>query len=79
MQLIGERAAKVEHFGSYLSDLIKTGNDRSLLQLATQIMGHLVRSYGQITANLVEGEVGYECFLSHLVLHKDHKIGDMSV
>ena len=65
LQLIGERAAKVEHFGLYLSDVIRTARDRTLQQLATQIIGHLVRSYGQLTANLVDQEVHHP---SHVLL-----------
>ena len=57
LQLMGEKAAKVENFGTYLSDLPVHVTDKSLLQLSAQVMGHLVRSNVQLTAALVDNEV----------------------
>ncbi len=57
VQLMGEKAAKVENFGTYLSEVFVTSTDRGLLQLAAQVMGHLVRSNLQLTAALVDNEV----------------------
>ena len=57
MQLMGEKAAKVENFGTYLSEVPVTSTDRGLLQLAATVMGHLVRSNVQLTAALVDNEV----------------------
>ena len=54
---MGEKAAKVENFGTYLSEVVQHSQDRSLLQLAAQVMGHLVRSNVQLTAALVDSEV----------------------
>ena len=54
---MGEKAAKVENFGTYLSDLPVHVTDKSLLQLSAQVMGHLVRSNLQLTAALVDNEV----------------------
>lgn len=54
---MGEKAAKVENFGAYLSEVTRSSHDRVLLQLAAQVVGHLVRSNVQLTAALVDGEV----------------------
>lgn len=54
---MGEKAAKVENFGSYLSEVVRTSQDRVLLQLAADVTGHLVRSNVQLTAALVDSEV----------------------
>lgn len=62
MQLMGEKAAKVENFGTYLSDLPVNVTDKSLLQLSAQVMGHLVRSNVQLTAALVDNEVCFSFF-----------------
>ena len=62
MQLMGEKAAKVENFGTYLSDLPVNVTDKSLLQLSAQVMGHLVRSNVQLTAALVDNEVHFSFF-----------------
>lgn len=59
MQLMGEKAAKVENFGTYLSELPVHVTDKSLLQLSAQVMGHLVRSNVQLTAALVDNEVNF--------------------
>lgn len=57
LQLMGEKAAKVENFGTYLSEIPVHVTDKSLLQLSAQVMGHLVRSNVQLTAALVDNEV----------------------
>lgn len=57
LQLMGEKAAKVENFGAYLSHVLSTAQDRKLLQLAAEVLGHLVRSNSQLTAALVDNEV----------------------
>jgi hypothetical protein len=54
---MGEKAAKVENFGTYLSEVPVTSTDRGLLQLSALVMGHLVRSNVQLTAALVDNEV----------------------
>lgn len=63
---MGEKAAKVENFGAYLSEVVRSSQDRVLLQLAAQVVGHLVRSNVQLTAALVDGEVTAPFFASDL-------------
>lgn len=63
---MGEKAAKVENFGTYLSELPVHVTDKSLLQLSAQVMGHLVRSNVQLTAALVDNEVVSQSLVIHL-------------
>ena len=69
LQLMGEKAAKVENFGTYLSDLPVHVTDKSLLQLSAQVMGHLVRSNVQLTAALVDNEVRAKFPQDHPTCH----------
>lgn len=58
MQLLGETAAKISNFASYLRSVFRTDTDPTTLEVAAATLGHLVQTGGALTADVVEYEVG---------------------
>lgn len=57
MQLLGENAAKISNFASYLRSVFRTDTDPVTLEVAAATLGHLVQTGGPLTADVVEYEV----------------------
>ena len=60
MQLLGENAAKISNFASYLRSVFRTDTDPVTLEVAAATLGHLVQSGGALTADVVEFEVSWK-------------------
>ena len=56
-QLLGEDAAKTSHFAAYLCEVFQPGTEPLTMEVAAATLGHLVRSGGALTADIVEVEV----------------------
>lgn len=56
-QLLGEDAAKTSHFASYLREVFLPGTEMLTMEVAAATLGHLVKSGGALTADIVEFEV----------------------
>jgi FKBP12-rapamycin complex-associated protein len=56
-QLMGEDAAKVSHFATYLREVFQPGTEPMIMEVAAATLGHLVKSGGALTADIVEFEV----------------------
>lgn len=59
---LGESASKVSKFSSYMRTVFETKRDREILTLASNVLGHLARAGGAMTADEVERQVGYTSF-----------------
>ena len=59
LQLLGENAAKISNFASYLRSVFRTDTDPTTLEVAAATLGHLVQTGGALTADVVEYEVSY--------------------
>ena len=57
MQLLGENAAKISNFATYLRSVFRTDTDPVTLEVAAATLGHLVQTGGALTADVVEYEV----------------------
>ena len=57
LQLLGENAAKISNFASYLRSVFRTDTDPTTLEVAAATLGHLVQTGGALTADVVEYEV----------------------
>ncbi len=57
MQLLGENAAKISNFATYLRSVFRTDTDPVTLEIAAATLGHLVQTGGALTADVVEYEV----------------------
>ena len=57
LQLLGENAAKISNFASYLRSVFRTDTDPVTLEVAAATLGHLVQTGGALTADVVEYEV----------------------
>lgn len=57
IQIVGENASKISRFAGYLRDVFQPTTDLATIELASQTLGHLVRSGGALTADVVESEV----------------------
>ena len=57
LQLLGENAAKISNFASYLRSVFRTDTDPVTLEAAAATLGHLVQTGGALTADVVEYEV----------------------
>ena len=66
-QLLGENAAKIGNFGDYLRLVFQPTTDARTLEVAAEALGHLVRSGGALTAQVVDSEVSALCM--QLALH----------
>ena len=55
-QLLGEDAAKTAHFASNLRDVFQPSTEPLTMEVAAAALGHLVRSGGALTADVVEFE-----------------------
>ena len=68
-QLLGEDAAKTSHFASYLREVFLPGTEMLTMEVAAATLGHLVKSGGALTADIVEFEVATPrqlCSAAHL-------------
>ena len=63
LQLLGENAAKISNFASFLRSVFRTDTDPVTLEVAAATLGHLVQTGGALTADVVEYEV-CRCFTS---------------
>ncbi len=57
-QLLGEDAAKTTKFAEYLREVFHPTTEPMTMEVAAATLGHLVRSGGAPTADIVETEVG---------------------
>lgn len=57
MQLLGEDAAKTTNFAAYLREVFHPTTEPVTMEVAASTLGHLVRSGGALTADIVETEV----------------------
>ena len=57
MQLLGEDAAKTTNFAAYLREVFHPTTEPVTMEVAANTLGHLVRSGGALTADIVETEV----------------------
>ena len=57
VQLLGENAAKISNFATYLRSVFRTDTDPVTLEVAAATLGHLVQTGGALTADVVEYEV----------------------
>ena len=57
LQLLGENAAKISNFATYLRSVFRTDTDPTTLEVAAATLGHLVQAGGALTADVVEYEV----------------------
>lgn len=64
LQLLGENAAKISNFATYLRSVFRTDTDPTTLEVAAATLGHLVQAGGALTADVVEYEV---CTALHVV------------
>jgi len=55
-QLLGEDAAKTAHFAGALREAFQPSTDPLTMEVAAAALGHLVRSGGALTADIVEFE-----------------------
>lgn len=55
-QLLGEDAAKTAHFASNLREVFQPSTEPLTMEVAAAALGHLVRSGGALTADVVEFE-----------------------
>ena len=60
VQLLGENAAKISNFASYLRSVFRTDTDPTTLEVAAATLGHLVQTGGALTADVVEYEVSHQ-------------------
>lgn len=58
VQLLGEDAAKTTKFAEYLREVFHPTTEPMTMEVAAATLGHLVRSGGAPTADIVETEVG---------------------
>ncbi len=56
VQLLGEDAAKTSYFASYLREVFQPNTDPMTMEVAASTLGHLVKSGGALTADIVEFE-----------------------
>lgn len=54
---IGENASKVAKFSNYMRTVFEVKRDPEILVLASQVLGHLARAGGAMTADEVECQV----------------------
>lgn len=66
LQLLGENAAKISNFATYLRSVFRTDTDPTTLEVAAATLGHLVQAGGALTADVVEYEV---CTAQHCILY----------
>ncbi len=57
VQLLGENAAKISNFATYLRSVFRTDTDPVTVEVAAATLGHLVQTGGALTADVVEYEV----------------------
>ncbi len=57
VQLLGEDAAKTTNFAAYLREVFHPTTEPMTMEVAAGTLGHLVRSGGALTADIVETEV----------------------
>ena len=57
VSILGENATKVSRFANYLRDVFQPGTDALTMSAAAKALGHLVRSGGSVTADVVEFEI----------------------
>ncbi|BDA44527.1 Serine/threonine-protein kinase TOR [Coccomyxa sp. Obi] len=57
VKLLGEDAAKTSYFASYLREVFQPNTDPMTMEVAASTLGHLVKSGGALTADIVEFEV----------------------
>lgn len=57
LQLLGEDALKTSNFAKYLREVFQPGTDPMTMEVAAATLGHLVKSGGALTADIVEFEV----------------------
>ena len=72
LQLLGENAAKISNFASYLRSVFRTDTDPTTLEVAAATLGHLVQTGGALTADVVEYEV-------HTPLHNTAVVTQLTV
>ena len=56
-QVVGDDAARARSFASLLSHALAHAEDVTVLNVAAQTLGHLVRSGGAMAADIVDKEV----------------------
>lgn len=56
---LGESASKVSKLTAYMRTLFEGKRDPEVLILASEVLGHLVKSGGAMTADEVERQVGF--------------------
>ena len=71
MQLLGEDAAKTTKFAEYLREVFHPTTEPMTMEVAAATLGHLVRSGGAPTADIVETEVEQHPCAGHLPYHGD--------
>ncbi|KAL7227450.1 hypothetical protein ACSBR1_022326 [Camellia fascicularis] len=54
---LGENSSKVSRFSNYMRSVFEVKSDRDILILASQVLGHLARFGGAMTADEVEWQV----------------------
>lgn len=73
---IGENASKVAKFSNYMRTVFEVKRDPEILVLASQVLGHLARAGGAMTADEVECQVCSVIFLLLLFgILKSHSFG----
>jgi hypothetical protein len=80
-QLLGEDAAKTAHFAGALREAFQPSTDPLTMEVAAAALGHLVRSGGALTADIVEFEArapgrshGSGSICASLLLLKEHPL-----
>lgn len=56
-KVLGETAAKVSHFAKFLKEIFQNQTDRTTLEAAARVEGHVVKSGGPLAADVVDNEV----------------------
>ena len=57
VSLVGENATKIARFANYLRDVFQPSTDYTTMVLSARALGHLVRTGGPMTADVVTFEV----------------------